>query len=328
MKKEIRLLAFMAIGFWGLSSCTNELMPEYSFTDASNTPNHEASDYRPTTWPEQMEYALKFHGAKAIKTRNAKSASIYLESYEYKGSILSEQDLVEVKDKLCGDNAYIVLYSDLANKQYEIVTIGEIRQRCAEAGIPMKLDSVSKVLDDSLQIGMEVIECTWNYNGNSYTSTAVAHKDGSILYETIGYYLLEDNPTASTEIETYIPRIKKRTESDPYAPVFYYSGSGTTFWGLSVMSYEFFCESSFYRDGVLRAVDMYAQYHTLIGWSGTADIQTTGGIIDSTKFHTFAWGYAYSALATVELTFSKGGFTISGGADGETGTETHRIVND
>ena len=69
MKKEIRLLAFMAIGFWGLSSCTNELMPEYSFTDASNTPNHEASDYRPTTWPEQMEYALKFHGAKAIKTR-------------------------------------------------------------------------------------------------------------------------------------------------------------------------------------------------------------------------------------------------------------------
>ena len=173
---------------------------------------------------------------------------------------------------------------------------------------------------------MEIIQLNWSFKGEKYESFAVANKDSCILYETIGYYYIDDDKLERKLVGTVVPRIQKRTEPTP-KQVFELNEDLTGgIFNNVVCEYHFRCTSLFdVSTGVLKDVSMSASHNSAIGWNATSDIGTIDGTIDQDKFHIFAWACGATRLGTVTLSLGYSGYTISGATFGDKGIETHRI---
>lgn len=330
MKKNLFAVIGIALGIFPYTACSNELEFEEALTPQNSiTDNHSK---HPENWKEEIQYAMNRHHSKRTV-----EPDIRLIDYTYKGTINTTKDISMIKEKLCGNDVFTVFYTSSNPMGFEIKTIGEIREFCSRQGIPMQLDAVAKQIDDTLHVGMEVIEVTWVHNGKEYISTAIAEKNGLIIYEPIGQYLyeignIEENNKVQNEEKTF-PRIKTAGESSnnetQYRTLeFNIKGdvNAQTFYARPVMTYDIMCSSTFsVNDGILRGKDMVSHYNTIFGWSGNADCRTVEGTIDKNLFHNFAWGYGCMNGAAMTLSFSGASFTLCSGAQGSTGCSTHRI---
>lgn len=330
MKKY--LLAIIGVAIigvaWGL----------FSNTDRSNgfgsedTSTSQDSVKRPENWKEEIQYAMTRHHRKGTA-----GTDIRLTDYAYKGTINTAKDISRIKEKLCGDDVFTVAYTSSAPMGFGIRTIGEIREYCSSKGIPMLLDSVAQQIDDTLRVGMDVIEVTWNFKGKESVSTAIAEKNGLTICEPIGQYLYEisdtdENNGAQSEERTG-SEIKStswgsRKELRLQTQEFQLKGNvnAHTCYGRPVMSYAILCPSTFSADdGILREKNMSAHYRTLMGWNGSAECRSTGGTVNIDNYREFAWGYA--CLNGASLASFHPGVSLASctGAEGAAGQRTHRI---
>ena len=327
--KVMRKISFIfissLIGIFVLFACDNDLFQNKSEIESKTW--NETDDYtNPRNWKEQIEYAQKNYMAKVLKKHEWKSSSLCLENYTYKGVISTDDDLEKVKQRLCSDEAYMLWYRNNDVNDYEIITIGEIKQRYDGSEVVRSLDSIRIQLDRELHLGMEIIELNWSFKGEKYESFAVANKDSCILYETIGYYYIDDDKLERKLVGTVVPRIQKRTEPTP-KQVFELNEDLTGgIFNNVVCEYHFRCTSLFdVSTGGLKDVSMSASHNSAIGWNATSDIGTIDGTIDQDKFHIFAWACGATRLGTVTLSLGYSGYTISGATFGDKGIETHRI---
>lgn len=309
MKKIIFPAIAVAIALVGLAACGH--------------PQEPAGEASPQNWRGQLQYLKTHYGKKAV-LKNDPASNLYFEDYTYKGRIEDEKDLEEVKEELCGDDAYTLSpFKPAPDMPFAISTIGEIRELCARQDIPMKLDSVRIWLNCVLHPGMEVFKLEWNCNGRTFTSTAVAEKDSGFVYETIGWYLMDqkdrnddENPTSRiTDGEYEILTTHLSNEN----------GGPRNAFGIQCLSYDIVCASRFSKDGILRGRQMQANFQTIMGWNGTIAVRPLEGEPDKDHYDVFAYGYGCSPwYAESRLTDEDNGYTLSG-QYGATGSKTHSI---
>ena len=277
----------------------------------------------PTSWQEQIKYA---QNKNSLSTKSNNSDQLYLQGYNYKGTIDSQAKIAEVIDELFSDEAVTVEYTDIST--FEIVTLKAIRQKAKELSIEDPLLSLRAQLDTLIQVGMELIEIEWLYKGTTFYSTAiVSNEHGGFLYDHIGFRVLgtEREEAKAKEIELNIPSTKTSSEFE-VATIrrFNKPGSIPNFYGMIVIRYHITCSSSFNAHGILCDRTLNATHYAAPGFSCAADIKTVSGEIGTSKFHEFAWGYAYGSGITVSLGWNGTGFSISPSAQGSTGAQVHK----
>lgn len=314
MKLKIFLLLSISMFFF---SCNDEMF-------SKQEPDYLNSSLHPMTWQEQLNYA---QNKNTINTKTLSEDRIYLRAYTYKGTIDTDKERSDIMEELFSDSSVTVKYTD--NSNFEIVPLKTIRDNAKILGSKDPLLDLKAQLDTLIQIGMELIELEWNYKGNIFYSTAIASNDkGGIIYDHIGYLILE---TAETEHEIEslslnTPLIKTGNESGGESIILRFTKprSIPNSYGTIVISFNITCSSYFDSRGILYDRTLNATHSASTGFSCTADIRTVSGDIGSSRFHEFAWGYNYGSGITASLGWNGTGFTISGGGQGATGTEVHR----
>ena len=284
------------------------------------------SDIRSETWQKQFENARN----KGLQTRAGSNDLRFLD-YTYLGRIDSESEVSELVDEMFLENSMFVLYRGTGFSDFEIVPIGDI-PRIME--IPDRSVDLFKELKQQLKMrihpGMEAVSLRWSYRGGEFNSTAIVSNDhGGFVYDNIGSYVVEHVTVLSQKEvneEVGAPLVKTRAESgDGCVRTFHKSDQILSSWFHTVLCvYNISCSSSFNALGILYDRSMGASHDAAVGWSCDARIATIGGALNSSNYHEFAWGYAYGNFSSATLGFGSSGFTIPGGASGETGTEVHR----
>lgn len=305
-----------------LASCYQEDIVEQAVV-----PSMDLS-VQPKTWQEQLEYA-KSKSSLNASTRTEKNG-IRCINYTYKGRIETEAEKHKTIEQLFSDNAATVQYISALN--YEIVSVKTMIQESKALGITNDIFAKAKsLLEDSIQIGMELIEIEWLYKGEIFYSTAIATNErGGILYDNIGYLMLEgieseERTTDAVSINS--PMIKTRGEYDVDEEKkcqFYKSDNGYNYYHVKVWSYDLWCTSDFNKNGILCSRRMNSSSDSALLWDCQVGLRTVSGEIDVDKFHEFAWAYAYGPSLTVSVSWNGVQFSASGGGSAATGTEVHR----
>lgn len=286
------------------------------------------TSFQPKTWQEQLEYA-KSKSSLKTSTR-ADFGGINFVNYEYRGKIENRAEIHKVIDGLFSDNSVTIQYIDESN--YELISMKDIRQNARDLGGEDPFSKIKRSLEDIVSIGMELIEIEWLYKGKTFHSTAIASNDhGGIIYDNIGHYLIErvetENKSAAIIAQSK-PLIKTISEPDPGDETmkeFFLHDTGYNFYGIMVWTYTIDCFSFFNKEGFLCDRSLRAFGDNAIGWDCNADLHTIGGELDSSKFHEFAWAYAYGPSFTVTITWSGTEFTVvEGGTSAGKGTNVHR----
>ena len=327
MKKIFSILISFLIGAFFLFACDSDKTVENMVLQEPKEEKPIINEMR--TWKEQLEYSKKKFGIENLKKRDAENLDVFLYDYTYGGIIETESELHKIKNNLFAENALSVWSNE--NGELDFLTIGEIKANCVKEGMQVFPDSAQKWFNNRIKLGMEYINVKWYYKGEFYKSIAVAEKDGSIVYDPIGYYLpgeiiFSDKPI----VGTIVPRIMKKSEpNNPFEQRFEKNGYATNRIGVNICDFSFKCISSFHRNGILKKIDMDAKYHSGILWNADAQIRTVSGAIDESKHHTFTWACAVASsiptCVSFSLTFSEFKFTVTGGEMAEEGTETHRV---
>ena len=296
--------------------------------------NEKVDRIEPTTWQEQIKYV---QNKNKIATKTYDVDKLCLLSYAYKGIIDTEAKRQEVLKSLFADTTMVVWYKDFWH--FEILSLKEAKEKAKVKGYDPYI-VIENQLRTAICTGMEMVDLEWRYKGKAYHSIAiVSNEHGGIVYEHIGYRVIDTEEGCFQEDDYLgVNSVRTKTSSeggwpDPNPSLGNESGKILRFTkmnsiknlaGLKVATYNITVRSEFNNAGVLIDRNLNATHSANLGYNCTADVRTVSGTLYSSKYHEFAWGYAYGSGVSVSLGWNGSGFTISGGGQGATGTEIHR----
>lgn len=293
-----------------------------TFLDQESINSEERVSFQ-TTWQNQLEYAKNNNN---VTTRSG-SNGIYFVGHTYNGKITTENQKSELLEQLFADDTDIVMYLDTLN--FEIVPMKMVRQKAKSMGVDDPNETLKFQLNSVIKVGMDIIELEWRYQGKTYYSTAIAsNEQGGILYDHIGHMIIvsDSHKPQAKAIESGVKALKTRSEGGGIAERSFVlqDDGGYNVFGQLVWEYTISCSSFFDDNGILYNRSMAAPYHSVVGWSCVAKVQTVSGDIGKSNFHEFAWGHVHGSLVSVSLDWNGVGFKISGGGSGSTGSVVHR----
>lgn len=281
----------------------------------------------PKTWKEQIAFAQKHCDEISKSSIN----NISLEGYTHKGKIKTEKQKAEILKRLFNNETYVVKYP--GEPIFEIVTLGELRKEAQRAGKKEPKHSLMKQLEDTIQIGMDIIELQWKYNGKIINSTAIASNDKceGILYDHIGNMITIPNTSSGNtieEINNAIKNPKTRTGEGGMTERYFEINPTGEFYTFGKYNWECYIRCSSFFDtnnGILIGRSTTAEHNSSMGWHCDADASPIGGEIDKDKYSEFTWGYAYSQDYEVSVTANGFGVTFfPSNAHGKSGSIVHR----
>lgn len=141
-------------------------------------------EYKIPIWQKQLEYIKN-----KDKTNDGQIKKIYLVNYIHCGTINSEDEKEIVIEQLFSDTTSVVQYLD--DKTFEIIPLKSATQKNGNWATAMKAQL--KVL---INVGMELIEAKWHYKDNTYYSLIIASNEQGVIYDNIGYFILESTQCA------------------------------------------------------------------------------------------------------------------------------------
>ena len=137
----------------------------------------------PKDWIESMAYAQRL--SLEMQKSGAKDKVLFI-GYTYKGEINTAEMLEHVKKELIADHTYTS-----AMKEKGLVTLGQLREMCDAQGIRYPFVLTARAhLDTVVQKGMVVIDMQYACQGKMVTVPCVAYREGRIVYDPVGSFLL------------------------------------------------------------------------------------------------------------------------------------------
>lgn len=162
--------------FLSLISCKSTYLMS-SLKQVEN--NHPAQEH--SIWQKQLE---RIKNKDKINDNQTSTNEIYLINYVHSGTINSESEKKSVIEQLFADTTSIVQYLD--NRTFEIIPLKLAIQKNKNW-----ITTVKAQLEIYINIGMELIEAKWYYKGNTYYSLIIASNEQGVIYDNIGYFILE-----------------------------------------------------------------------------------------------------------------------------------------
>ena len=320
MKKTFLFLLIHSMFFF---SCNSDVNP--------NRDNDTSAQPTLTTWQQQLEYAKN----KKRTTTRTGANELSLVEYTYRGTINSEAEIPELIKEFFSEESAFAL-NGIVPENLVILPIKTIMQDAellfGYTGDKQSLHdflfaNLIHQLEAMITVGMELIDLEWSYKGDTFYSTAVASNDlGGIVFESIGCLILES--VEKTRVEKTTPMVYTRAKSVGVNRFFEETGKARNNAGIAVAEWTITCTSTFNEYGILTYRQLFHYSKPLfLGWSCGANIATVSGTIDVSKFHEFAWAYAYGSFTSISLTFNGISFTLSGGGTLVGESDIHRGVD-
>lgn len=271
-----------------------------------------------STWQEQVKCARKETLAKS-------SNGITLIGFTYRGKIRNQEQILELHKLLFADTVDVVVNT---GGNYAVASVKSVRDMCRNINYdPFK--HLELQLDTMITLGVDVIDLEWSYKGRTVYSTAIASNEkGGILYDHIGNKIVTSKrqPRKKKTVSNKDLLKTKSEEGDSNREVIteMSDNGGYNLWGKLVWEYYIFCRSVFDSEGILCDRFTHTRKHAEGGWSCDAKIQSIGGEVNVSKYHEFAWAYAYGENITVSISWDGSGFTNTSGGSASSGTLVHR----
>ncbi|MBR4854687.1 MAG: hypothetical protein IKU88_08175 [Alistipes sp.] len=281
-------------------------------------------------WEHQLDYVMEHNTV--VET------PLKLLGYKRIGTITNEGDIDSYLMSIYSDDAYIAVSAPLSEQKYEIFQYRDITEGERDFDATAILKQQQTYLRSKISINTHVIELTWQYKDNKFTSLALA-ADGEegLFYDNIVTYVPSPRPNDIPYWKKYLKgpnktRDNKQTRVIENDSIAYTSferpgeSTDTNLSGKPFWYYKIQCVSKFRKsDGVFVGVEnMSADYDSAFPYDCKAEIRSIIGDPYSSMSHRFAWAYVYG-IGTVSISFSGSGFTISGGGTGANGEEVHTI---
>lgn len=145
-------------------------------------------------WEKQLKNFIN-------KKTRGNSEKLYLVSYEYQGEITSTDKLNSIVDLMFADSAYMALTGP--DYDFTINTISFVKDslkqlendfiRIDTALLNLKKE-VQMHFTEMIEYDMNVylVNIKWLYNGNAFSSPALATDSDGILFDMIGTYIIEE----------------------------------------------------------------------------------------------------------------------------------------
>lgn len=146
-----------------------------------------------SSWQQQLEYAKKREWLKnelggEIKTKKGLH-DIRLLEYSFKNTINSAAEIPVLIEKLFSRENFVALY--IGEENFEIVPISTVMQNANLTDPNNPFFELISQLKNRVQVGMEIIELKWEYQGKVIYSTGIAsNQQGGMIYDHIGHFLV------------------------------------------------------------------------------------------------------------------------------------------
>lgn len=285
-----------------------------SCTQVSETGSYAGYDDS-SAWVSQLDAAIesgKDYGRSDLK----------LVGYSHRGNITSQEDLDEILLEIFDDEA-IIAVGEKENPNF--FKVGELK-KTAQPSEEGNKEVIS--IREIVATGTDIIDLTWKCKGKVYRSVAIASDTEGILYDNIGLFVMD----SSQKKEYSGPKRTTTTRSEPQDSALV---NREVSWSVSderynllhifLYSYMLYCNSTFDGHGIWVDAVLGAEHKSSAGWSCDAEIRTVGGEKNITKYHDFAWAYAYGSGTAINIGFDGLSFTIPRGSTGASGTISHTI---
>lgn len=270
----------------------------------------------PKTWQEQLDFAKKHSNTTTKSQINQISFVEYTNIYK----IESKEQIETFWNNLFDDKSEIVIYPNQNTNYFEIISLGLAREKYQNLKIDQAIEFIKNQLDSIVDIGTELIDLEWKYNGRIIHSTAIIHRN-KIVYDHIGSMIaIQETPQQK---KPAVQTIKTRTEGSTggaYTRSWKISDGKKNFVGEPLWEYDIQCYAFFGEDGKLTDFSAFANYKSGAGWSCDAKAQKSGGEIGKTDYCQFTWGYAYKFAFSASVSINGTSVTITPGATGASGT--------
>lgn len=314
----MRNFILLIIATIGLVSCSaDEVIDDINSTSLESL--------RPNTWQAQVEYGKRNN--QITRSDTGKEMPCLVQE-RYLGQIKSQSEIDVLIEELLADDAVTVLYT-IDYSDFDILQVKDVKEAAKELKISDPFQGLKSKLNTQITVGMELIKLEWLFKGKMYNTTAIASNDlGGIIYDAIGSAVIakreSDIQSNKTMQQNSLPFLKTRSENNANMQVFHIFDTGYSMLGFTLWSYDINVRSLFNAAGVLsdRSVNGRGSSHDLL-WSCKAEAKSISGVLNSDKYHEFAWGYVYG-MGSISLTFGGSGFTVSGGSSNGVGTMVHR----
>ena len=278
-----------------------------------------------STWQEQLEYARKQSLLQPLTKSNIDKINCV--DYRKVGIIDSESKKQEIIESLFDENAVTV--RNIGGFNYEIVSVKTILEDGRLLNDEDPFIDVKNDLDSLVDIGMELIEIEWSYKGGTYYSLAIASNErGGIIYDNIGFLMLERIESISTPERMYGKKVVSKSVDIPGRRIYYdcrRSDIGYNNLNVRVWSYDIYCEvvGLETNEGSRIMIDrsMSAEHSNAAGWSCDARIEEIEFITGEGGYLKYVWAYAYGAKISVSLVYNGLGFEFPLGSTGASGSE-------
>lgn len=149
-----------------------------------------------------------------ILTRSlyVENTKLQLKEYHPIGIIASDQELEELKSELLSDES-IVPYYNVRKKRIELKTLSETESSNPNEIFQYSRMNLSKYLDDNIEIGMNIMQLTWECNSNTGQTICITLGD-EIIYDHVimNVLCISQNKESTEDVITPMPFVKTRSE--------------------------------------------------------------------------------------------------------------------
>lgn len=254
-----------------------------------------------TTLQKQLDYA---QNVKRVKTGRSID-DISLVGYTRKGRLYTKADIALVIEKLHAGRSHIVMYRNLEN--FDIVPLRKIRWSLNVSDTDAYNVFINQLwlkITMDRKLGFETLELEWDFKGEKFYSTAIASNDLGIIYDPIGFLILdpdnygpgEDLSAEEASINGGTSSDKSRsTESGTIAKDFHVVILRENFYGIKVIDLEIKCTSLF-KDNILSDRKLSVKSRSIQPFHGKANLKTLNGVINTSNYHEFEWSYKYGSF--------------------------------
>ena len=331
LRKELNVLLglFVFVISHLFGACSNSFEQEYESFEM----DYQSSQQGRTLLEQQLESALK------KRTRSSEEKLLLL-GYNNMSEVASTADLDEALEDIFADSSYIAV-QEYETFDFAVHRISDVKEM--ENGLECKrfdFDQMKASANNRISLYLnegtivKLLKLKWLYNNDEIIySTALATENEGVIFETIGYLIVDqtrEEILMDEDITTVCSVMKTRSET-PNVTVpdtvkrFVEANTIYNNFGSVLCTYAITCTSTFYSNGILQKRETNAFKHAETGFSCDAQISILSGEIDKSSHNEFAWGWVYGSGSSVSLGFAGNGFTINGDCTGKTGSETHRL---
>lgn len=293
-----------------------------------------------TEWSKNLRRAVEV----------SKSASkifedqVVLNGFQYLGKIETESDKQRVIDAMFSQESSTL---ELHHNGERMTTVGFVRLGDVYNS---QWDELKNNVTNRIELGKtEVVKLDWAHNGEQRSSYAIVDAEKGVLFDVIGNYAADYSKFKGVQKSYRVVRRPSFTRSlidsldslDSMANDTIGSGGDyqevhiansqedvSSLTGLKFLyRYDIHCISVFNNDGILINSQAFATYDAdwENGWKCVAAARTTGGQVNVSSYHSFAWCWAWGTNDDPDVYYYESGNTyeVGGGHLSDKGAATH-----